>query len=56
MGMTQQVAFLGTGIMGSRMAMNLLRAGYPLAVWNRSPAKTGLRRPRGPVCLHHVGR
>lgn len=40
MGMTQQVAFLGTGIMGSRMAMNLLRAGYPLAVWNRSPAKT----------------
>ena len=34
-----KVAFLGTGIMGLPMARNLLAAGYPLAVWNRTPAK-----------------
>ena len=33
------VAFLGLGIMGSRMAMNCLRAGHTLTVWNRDPAK-----------------
>jgi len=31
-----RVAFLGLGIMGSRMAANLARAGHELAVWNRS--------------------
>jgi 2-hydroxy-3-oxopropionate reductase len=36
---TTTVAFLGTGIMGRRMAERLLAAGYPLAVWNRSPEK-----------------
>jgi 3-hydroxyisobutyrate dehydrogenase-like beta-hydroxyacid dehydrogenase len=30
------VAFLGLGKMGRVMARNLLRAGYPLRVWNRS--------------------
>lgn len=34
-----QVAFLGLGIMGSRMAANLVRAGFELTVWNRTPAK-----------------
>jgi 3-hydroxyisobutyrate dehydrogenase-like beta-hydroxyacid dehydrogenase len=33
-----RVAFLGLGIMGSRMAANLARAGHHLAVWNRTPA------------------
>lgn len=33
------IAFLGLGIMGSRMAANLLAAGHDLTVWNRSPAK-----------------
>ena len=32
-----KIAFLGLGAMGSRMAMNLLRAGYDLTVWNRTP-------------------
>lgn len=32
------VAFLGLGAMGSRMAANVLRAGYPLTVWNRTAA------------------
>ncbi len=31
-----RVAFLGLGIMGSRMAANLARAGFELAVWNRT--------------------
>jgi 3-hydroxyisobutyrate dehydrogenase-like beta-hydroxyacid dehydrogenase len=35
-----RVAFLGLGIMGSRMAANLARAGHELTVWNRTAAKT----------------
>lgn len=31
------IAFLGMGLMGTRMASRLLQAGYTLAVWNRSP-------------------
>jgi 3-hydroxyisobutyrate dehydrogenase len=34
-----RLGYLGLGIMGSAMAMNLQRAGYPLTVWNRSPEK-----------------
>jgi 3-hydroxyisobutyrate dehydrogenase len=33
-----RVAFLGLGIMGSRMAANLARAGFELTVWNRTEA------------------
>jgi 3-hydroxyisobutyrate dehydrogenase len=36
---TPSVALLGTGIMGAGMARNLLRAGLPLRVWNRTSAK-----------------
>jgi 3-hydroxyisobutyrate dehydrogenase-like beta-hydroxyacid dehydrogenase len=32
-----RIAFLGLGIMGSRMAANLLAAGHELTVWNRTP-------------------
>lgn len=32
----QKIAFLGLGAMGSRMAVHLAAAGYPLTVWNRS--------------------
>lgn len=31
--------FLGLGIMGSAMAKNLIKAGFRVKVWNRSPAK-----------------
>jgi 3-hydroxyisobutyrate dehydrogenase-like beta-hydroxyacid dehydrogenase len=34
-----RVAFLGLGIMGSRMAANLVRAGYELTVWNRTASR-----------------
>jgi 3-hydroxyisobutyrate dehydrogenase-like beta-hydroxyacid dehydrogenase len=37
--MADRVAFLGLGIMGSRMAANLRRAGFELTVWNRTKAK-----------------
>jgi 3-hydroxyisobutyrate dehydrogenase-like beta-hydroxyacid dehydrogenase len=32
----ERVAFLGMGIMGSRMAANVARGGFELAVWNRT--------------------
>ena len=35
-----RVAVLGTGIMGSAMARNLLKAGFPTAIWDRSAAAT----------------
>ncbi|HEY5084413.1 MAG TPA: NAD(P)-binding domain-containing protein, partial [Rhizomicrobium sp.] len=31
------VGFIGLGVMGEPMALNLRRAGTPLLVWNRSP-------------------
>jgi 3-hydroxyisobutyrate dehydrogenase len=34
------IALLGVGTMGSGMAANLLKAGFPLTVYNRTPAKT----------------
>jgi len=36
---TERVGFLGLGIMGSRMAANVARAGFPLAVWTHTPGK-----------------
>jgi 3-hydroxyisobutyrate dehydrogenase-like beta-hydroxyacid dehydrogenase len=35
----QRVAFLGLGIMGSRMAAVLARSGFELTVWNRTAAR-----------------
>jgi 3-hydroxyisobutyrate dehydrogenase-like beta-hydroxyacid dehydrogenase len=36
---TERIGFLGLGIMGSRMAANLARAGFPLAVWTHTEGK-----------------
>lgn len=33
-----RIAFLGMGLMGSRMSMRLLQAGHVLSIWNRTPA------------------
>ena len=44
-----KIAFLGTGLMGEPMCHNLLQAGLPLTVWNRSPEKTGRLAKRGAV-------
>ena len=35
----KRVGFIGLGLMGSRMSMNLLKAGFPLTVWNRTREK-----------------
>ncbi|MGO4630243.1 NAD(P)-dependent oxidoreductase [Streptomyces sp. 2RAF24] len=51
----QKIAFLGLGSMGLPMARRLLDAGYPLTVWNRTPAKAdglvaaGAVRAAGPA-------
>jgi 3-hydroxyisobutyrate dehydrogenase-like beta-hydroxyacid dehydrogenase len=37
--MKQKIGFIGLGLMGSRMALNLVRAGYPVIVYNRTPEK-----------------
>jgi 3-hydroxyisobutyrate dehydrogenase len=36
---SDRVGFIGLGIMGSRMAANLRRAGFAVTVWNRTAAK-----------------
>ncbi len=40
-GAVRRVGFVGLGIMGSAMAANLVRAGFEVAVWNRSRGKCG---------------
>src|SRR5258708_34306017 len=35
----ERIGFLGLGIMGSRMAANVARAGFELAVWTHTPGK-----------------
>ena len=43
------IAFLGTGLMGAPMCQNLLSAGLPLTVWNRSQAKAKPLTKRGAI-------
>jgi 3-hydroxyisobutyrate dehydrogenase len=38
--MQTTIGFIGLGIMGQGMARNILKAEYPLVVWNRTAAKT----------------
>lgn len=35
-----RISYLGMGAMGSRMAMNLIKAGHEVTVWNRHESKT----------------
>jgi 3-hydroxyisobutyrate dehydrogenase len=42
-----KVGFLGLGVMGQPMALNLARAGTPLLVWNRTTAKAEPLRAAG---------
>ncbi len=37
--MKPEVGFIGLGLMGKPMASNLLKAGFPVTVWNRTRAK-----------------
>ena len=43
------VALLGTGIMGSAMGLNLLRAGFPVNAWNRTLDKAKPLTDQGAV-------
>ena len=36
---TKKLGLIGLGLMGRPMGMNLLKAGYPLTVWNRTAAR-----------------
>lgn len=38
--MKQRVGFIGLGLMGNPMAKNILKKGFPLIVYNRTPRKT----------------
>lgn len=42
-----RVGLLGTGLMGAPMGRNLLAAGFPLRVWNRTRAKAEALAPLG---------
>ncbi|MCW8978162.1 MAG: NAD(P)-binding domain-containing protein, partial [Marinobacter sp.] len=33
------IAFLGIGLMGAPMTRNLLNAGFPMTLWNRTSSK-----------------
>lgn len=52
--MQKRIGFAGMGLMGSRMARNLLKKGFPLTVWNRTPerceplAREGAKVARSP--------
>ncbi|MGD0964119.1 MAG: NAD(P)-dependent oxidoreductase [Candidatus Acidiferrales bacterium] len=52
--MATTVGLIGLGLMGKPMGQNLLKAGFPLVVWNRTPSKAddlvrkGARRAANP--------
>jgi 3-hydroxyisobutyrate dehydrogenase len=43
----RNVGFIGLGIMGTPMALNLAKAGIPLVVWNRTAERTDMVRAAG---------
>ena len=45
--MAEWVAVLGTGIMGAPMARNVLKAGFRVRVWNRTPGKARVLADEG---------
>ncbi len=49
--MKKHVAFIGTGIMGAPMAVNLLRAEYSVACYNRTRSKAApVQEAGGTIC------
>lgn len=45
--MPETIGFIGLGIMGQPMAMNLVKAGHKLAVYNRTPGKSAALEAAG---------
>lgn len=50
-----KVGFIGLGVMGQPMALNLARAGTPLVVWNRTPERCNALRDAGAQVADSVG-
>ncbi len=46
--MKPAVGFIGLGLIGKPMAVNILKAGFPLVVWNRTRAKAEELARQGP--------
>jgi 2-hydroxy-3-oxopropionate reductase len=44
-----QIGFIGLGVMGKPMSRNLLKAGYPLVVFNRSPGPVNELKEAGAI-------
>jgi len=40
--MSQKIAFLGLGVMGAPMTVNLVRQGFAVNAWNRTPEAPGI--------------
>jgi 2-hydroxy-3-oxopropionate reductase len=53
--MLRTVGFIGLGIMGRPMARNLLKAGYPLVVYNRTTSKAQELAAAGARLVHSPG-
>jgi 3-hydroxyisobutyrate dehydrogenase-like beta-hydroxyacid dehydrogenase len=49
-----KIAFIGLGIMGSRMAANLLKSNAELVVWNRTLSATSPLQQRGAKVAHSL--
>jgi 3-hydroxyisobutyrate dehydrogenase len=50
----EKVGFVGLGVMGQPMALNLAKAGARLIVWNQTPERTEPLRDVGAVVAHSV--
>ncbi|MFM0403489.1 NAD(P)-dependent oxidoreductase [Paraburkholderia aspalathi] len=50
-----KTGFIGLGVMGQPMALNLARAGTPLVVWNRTPDRCAALRDAGAQVADSAG-
>ena len=50
--MPESIGFIGLGIMGQPMALNLAKAGHKLAVYNRTAGKTAALEAAGARVAH----
>ncbi len=49
-----RIGFVGTGIMGMPMAMNLLKDGHQVKVWNRTSSKEEKLKEAGGHCCSEL--
>jgi 3-hydroxyisobutyrate dehydrogenase len=53
--MSKKIAFIGLGIMGRPMALNLIKAGHSLTVYNRTPEKSAALAQAGAKVAASIG-